>query len=958
MQVGCRLFMCYTLKNAVVAIAGLLMCTLAAISLPGDSAYAQDYSWSAGEPTGSVRTDLNTESTICRMKEVTVGTGFGTQETICVYQADGFRYGFIDKYVRTSPWSGYKDESFVIGFPYESRMYRVEGLPIRNIVYVPQSKNLIYRENIPWSTWGYSLNIIKNLRSKLRPVVGTDLSVTYKLVDQASEPLLKNEFGNATMMRAVNVSDDGRWMIIELRPGGLLRMDMTTFDMKWFSLYGTTYGIGMDALMEFAISGDGEYVAVAGWNTPPQIFELNQNCGMDIRIFKESWRGGDGTTLTNPCPAISLANIIDQARGGGLRSAELPQFDASGGELTFYTIPDPRQNITMENKWITLRADGYQQRQIDYLAMGDSYSSGEGDTAVDGTTKEKYYLAYTDDDGSATTPKEKCHVSSRSYPFLLSAMMNIQSSMMQSIACSGALVKEDYAQDAANYSGQGKRLKDYPYISESLNKQALNEFIPGRLQQIEFVKEYAPKVITLTGGGNDVDFGGIIKACVSISKDKTCDYATNDKELSMVASDIGDQYDRLKELYKQLHDASPTTKIYVVGYPQFVSDRQDKCALNVLLDQQERAYVRQATSYLNAVIKAAANSEGLTYVDIEDSLGSGDGEHTLCGKSKAYVTGANLDCTEGKLVFLKNFTSNDCQEAYHPTAEGHKMIADMIGEKIGNLLTYNSCGNDRIVCPILSPNPDVPAYFTNAIQNSKDAKVAAAYHAKLAEETYVQKRNENAKLSLQSSSLHPNSTVQVLLHSEPILIGVFPVDNNGDLNVSVPVPDDIPAGYHTLHVIGQSYAGEPVDLWQIIEVRGVDGDMDENGTVDNTQQCMYTPASGVDNDSDGIDDACDVIIDDPARTVALTGDLHRVDTVAGDQDSRSMYNVMQTGELASNTENGQVAGVRTFMAGAVDSIMIRDGGVTKPSAYLTVSLIILISAGLFYKNRHNKKHIK
>ena len=43
---------------------------------------------------------------------------------------------------------------------------------------------------------------------------------------------------------------------------------------------------------------------------------------------------------------------------------------------------------------------------------------------------------------------------------------------------------------------------------------ALNEMIPGRVKQIEFVKKYQPKVITLTAGGNDVGFGKKLVSCV------------------------------------------------------------------------------------------------------------------------------------------------------------------------------------------------------------------------------------------------------------------------------------------------------------------------------------------------------------------------------------------------------------------------------------------------------------
>lgn len=38
---------------------------------------------------------------------------------------------------------------------------------------------------------------------------------------------------------------------------------------------------------------------------------------------------------------------------------------------------------------------------------------------------------------------------------------------------------------------------------------------PGIVAQIEFVKKYKPKVVTLTGGGNDVGFADVLGYCAS-----------------------------------------------------------------------------------------------------------------------------------------------------------------------------------------------------------------------------------------------------------------------------------------------------------------------------------------------------------------------------------------------------------------------------------------------------------
>ena len=81
------------------------------------------------------------------------------------------------------------------------------------------------------------------------------------------------------------------------------------------------------------------------------------------------------------------------------------------------------------------------------------------------------------------------------------------------VACGGATIHDLNGSNSGGYDGQNDRLRDYA-DKNTLQNMALNEIIPGRVKQIEFVKKYQPKVITLTAGGNDVGFGKKIKSCI------------------------------------------------------------------------------------------------------------------------------------------------------------------------------------------------------------------------------------------------------------------------------------------------------------------------------------------------------------------------------------------------------------------------------------------------------------
>src|SRR3546814_11868053 len=122
---------------------------------------------------------------------------------------------------------------------------------------------------------------------------------------------------------------------------------------------------------------------------------------------------------------------------------------------------------------------------LEYLASVDSFTSGEVET------ESRNYLARTDDEF------EKCHGSSKSYPFLLAGLLSLSS--VRNVACSGAKMTDIFT--GVGYRGQGGRLGSIGLrLSESdtLNEQtrALDSFHPGAIAQARFVERSEPRLIT------------------------------------------------------------------------------------------------------------------------------------------------------------------------------------------------------------------------------------------------------------------------------------------------------------------------------------------------------------------------------------------------------------------------------------------------------------------------------
>ena len=502
--------------------------------------------------------------------------------------------------------------------------------------------------------------------------------------------------------------------------------------------------------------------------------------------------------------------------------------------------------------------DGYKgkpipgdRRNIKYLALGDSFSSGEGDTDKNPATDRKYYRQWTDvnEDKAKGAPKEKCHVSTRSYPYKLANWMGLgsgPSAAWASVACSGATVYDMNWDSSGGYEGQGSPLgRLHGYDNKGvLQKMALNEMIPGRVKQIEFVKKYQPKVITLTAGGNDVGFGKKIKDCVHYIKSiGTCDWAKD--EMNTLGSQIKGQFDRVVGLYKELKAASPKSKIYAIGYPQFITDAEPAaCGLNAgAIDLDERRMIVRATQYMNEVIEAAARKAGVKYVDISQALNGGK----MCEKHQIYMTG---------IVGLGE------QESYHPNKLGHVKIFTEIAKQLDHedLSTYSkypTAGDESVNAPS-------SIYFDKGAPSSVNTTILASTRPS---------KGSKQRVALAKNSLQPGSSARVEIRSKPVDLGSYTVLNDGSMKETITIPDNIPAGYHTLFIYGKSASGEDIKITQTLLVTGKDKeDLDDDGVKDTNQPCgAFLKTSGKDEDLDGIDDACDPEITDPILYTARNG---------------------------------------------------------------------------------------
>ena len=254
--------------------------------------------------------------------------------------------------------------------------------------------------------------------------------------------------------------------------------------------------------------------------------------------------------------------------------------------------------------------------------------------------------------------------------------------------------------------------------------------------------------------------------------------------------------------------------------------------------------------------------------DIENAFGN----HWLCGDRENHVNPLLLN--EIATSKIPGQTNVELWESFHPNAKGHADIARAFRKELGgvNPADYKICKNDATTCPDNSATKDnipTPPYF-NVANEQEDIKFT---YYKLSNGTATKVQEKHIEIKTSRRPYKPWKKVYVKIYSEPRDLGEIEADENGEINGSVALPEDLPAGYHTLVVSGEAPDGKRQELYQTILIKGPNpDDIDENGTPDKLQPCgAFAQAVNKDEDLDGIDDACDPEITDPILYTARNG---------------------------------------------------------------------------------------
>lgn len=686
-------------------------------------------------------------------------------------------------------------------------------------IYVPQRDLLVVKQHVI-NGLVRSLVIYKNFSSRLYAHLeqNKEDSYTYEKTGydfKSDDPEYTfysiDDNTYAWPVQAVAASENGRWLAVEFRARGIGLMDLDTFEMRRVSNEIMYYGRGIDPHVTLAVSNTGRNIAVMGFNAGFRLIDVTTGCG-DEPTYE---RMLSIMPIAQPC---TFPNIYPDMYVDDFITALKPRYFNDGSMLSFYA--SSRIGKIYE---VLLAHQAFQTTGVRYIALGDSYTSGEGET------DDGYYLAGTNN------TFEKCHTSLRSYPYLLGGIYGMNPEELFSVACSGATTNDIVAENEKDYYGQGQRLKSVSFMENDwhiFKANATTDKIPGRVQQIDFLQRYQPELVTIGIGGNDIGLLDAVRSCVNLG---TCEFAQPGTLRYSMAKKINGLYSRLLETIDGARIASPAATLRLVGYPDALGD-PSRCStlMRRLFSNEERMFVRETLTYLNETIRAAARKSGIQYLDISDAFGP----HALCGSSKQKAVQEVVGGDEIALLGI-DWLKVIGNETLHPTPFGHKLIANSIRDQTANIF-MSSCPEGYIVCPDEDASaPPMDAYWTEGIEVS-DAMPDVSTAVDV---TKNKKGARTYTVNVQEGSLLPGSAARIEVHSDPVALGSYEATSGGGLNVELEIPNGVTVDIHTLHVYGVDAFGSEVDIFTPIAVYDEPSDSSEwsvgvNPETNSTEQIL------------------------------------------------------------------------------------------------------------------------
>jgi lysophospholipase L1-like esterase len=204
-------------------------------------------------------------------------------------------------------------------------------------------------------------------------------------------------------------------------------------------------------------------------------------------------------------------------------------------------------------------------RDVSYVALGDSYTSGPG------------------------IPRQvdaDCGRSDHNYPSLVAEARQVTE--FTDVSCGGATTAQMWQAQGAN------------------------------APQLDALRRDTD-LVTLQIGGNDVGFGSIIGTCARLAArdpaGNPCERSYHASGYDQLALAVARTAPKVDRVLRAVHARAPHARVVVVGYPDLLPDDGSGCFPQVPFAQRDFGYLRDTEKRLNLMLRLVAGVNRAEYVD-------------------------------------------------------------------------------------------------------------------------------------------------------------------------------------------------------------------------------------------------------------------------------------------------------------------------------------------------------
>ncbi|MFI9204123.1 SGNH/GDSL hydrolase family protein [Streptomyces sp. NPDC053048] len=174
------------------------------------------------------------------------------------------------------------------------------------------------------------------------------------------------------------------------------------------------------------------------------------------------------------------------------------------------------------------------------------------------------------------------------------------------------------------------------------------------------------RLVTLSVGGNDIDFADILKRCTHpfqpVPEGNPCQRYFSQRGTDDLDQRINDTAPKVAALLKAIHKKAPRARVAVVGYPAIIGDDAQACRKSLRVAEGDVPYLRGTLRRLNAMLRQQAVAQGDLYVNTNARTA----DHDACRPwNERWIEG---------IAPVNPWTA----AAFHPNARGEKAMSEAV----------------------------------------------------------------------------------------------------------------------------------------------------------------------------------------------------------------------------------------------------------------------------------------